>query len=287
MPLEYAMQKKHKIISLTSIILTATTNLIHAESLKTYDMNFNSYYNNTHIALIGQHGEGGESSEGGESGEGGFNAENLKTDDIAFGTALEVIHAHYLIGEKLYASGDYDAAESFFGHPISEVLLELQSAFEARNIVSPEEEMYLLLEIAQQNDKLTELQQAIQKVVKKIDIAFEQIKLADKKMQINNMALINAELIRRSKLEYFQAIENDDLGALQDAIGYFDVAYLFFKRHQSEYESVNSDKTQEFLAYFQKIEPFFANFKAIDEKTNHKKLAGITAKLEIGLANLN
>jgi hypothetical protein len=276
------MQSKHKIISLTSLILTTTTiGAVYAETINN-TINIIPFYQQQHNVYAGQQG-----GEGGESGEGGFDAKTLKTDDVAFGTALEVIHAHYLIGQKLYADGDYETAESFFGHPISEVLVELQSAFEFRKIESPEEEMYALLDIAQKPNQLTELKLGIQKVLTKIDSAFEKMTVADKEQQITNIAAINAELIGRSKIEYFIALDTDAAENLQDSIGYFDAASVLFQKNKQAYQSLNADKASELASWFTEIKPFFDNFHEIDDAKNHKKLAGLMAKIELGLTNLN
>jgi hypothetical protein len=278
------MQSKHKIIGLTSLVLTTTIHFASATPANNFIDTKNANY--TQLFYIGTHGEN-STAEGGESGEGGFDATNLKTDDVAFGTALRVIHAHYLIGEKLYTIQDYEKAESFFGHPISEVLIDLQSAFEARNIESPEEEMYALLDIAQQENQLPQLQAGIAKVLAKIEKAFTKITLADKKHQIKNMAAINAELIRRGKLEYFQAIQNNNLGALQDAIGYFDISSVLFEKNKADYSSLNQEKTDSLVELFDNMKPFFKDFQKINQKANHKKLAGLTAKIELILTNLD
>ena len=124
------------------------------------------------------------------------------------------------------------------------------------------------------------------KVIDKINSAFLKIEIADKKHHVVNIAQINAELIRRSKLEYFEATQNSDIGALQDSVGYFEAAYQFFTKHKSLYKAANSDKTDDLSDYLEQLAPFFKNFQAFDEKANHKKLAGIAAKLELGLANL-
>ncbi len=278
------MQSKHKIIGLTSLILTTTIGVVYAETVSN-TINTIPLYQQQHNVYAGQQGSAG--GEGGESGEGGFDAKTLKTDDVAFGTALEVIHAHYLIGQKLYADGDYETAESFFGHPISEVLVELQSAFEFRKIESPEEEMYALLDIAQQPNQLDLLNAGIQKVLTKIDTAFKQMTVADTEQQINNIAAINAELINRSKIEYFIALDTDAAENLQDSIGYFDAASILFEKNKQVYQSLNADKTSELTTWFTEIKPFFDNFHEIDDSKNHKKLAGLMAKIELGLTNLN
>jgi hypothetical protein len=276
------MQSKHTIMSLTGLILTTSMSGVYAENIKN-SMNITPWHQEGQSLYAGQQGEGGE---GGESGEGGFDADSLKTDDVAFGTALKVIQAHYAIGQKLYAEGDYETAESFFGHPISEVLVELQTAFDFRHIESPEDEMYALLEIAQEPNKLDALKAGIQKVQVKIDAAFKKMEVADTEQQTENIGNINAELIRRSKLEYFVALDNNDIDHLQDSIGYFEVAYDLFQANKVAYNRLNADKTTALAALFTEIKPFFKDFHEIDDTANHKKLAGLCAKIELGLANL-
>ena len=75
------MQSKHKIIGLTSLILTTTAGFVSAEPHKNTVNMVGSHY--TAQLYLGEHGV--DAGEGGESGEGGFDAVSLKTDDIAFG----------------------------------------------------------------------------------------------------------------------------------------------------------------------------------------------------------
>lgn len=280
------MTSKHKIIGLTSLILTASAGygLCEASTVNTIDI---KALTQPHIHL-GPHGvtTGKSQYESGESGEGGFDNQSLETDDIAFLTALNVIRAHYAIGEKLYAAHDYNAAENFFGHPITEVLIELKPAFKHRNIKSLEEPMYDLLDIAQNKNDLVALKKGIEKVLNDITLIQNKIKKEHAKTYIKIISTVNADLLRRSKLEYFQAIKTQSLGHLQDAIGYFNVASALFETHKQEYQSLDAEKSNEIDTYFTNLKPYFDDYKTINIDKNHKKLAGMMAKIELFLINI-
>lgn len=76
----------------------------------------------------GEMGEG-EGGEAGESGEGGVDFASASTDPVEYGSALAVAEAHAIAARDAFAIGRTDEAAEMFGHPVSEVLAEMDPVF--------------------------------------------------------------------------------------------------------------------------------------------------------------
>lgn len=77
----------------------------------------------------GEAGEGGESGEGGEGGEGGVAVGEAGTDPVVYGSALAIAKAHVIAAHDAFKAGNIEAAAEMFGHPVSEVLADLDPVF--------------------------------------------------------------------------------------------------------------------------------------------------------------
>lgn len=85
------------------------------------------------LAQSSQTGEMGE-GEGGESGEGGVDFASAGSDPIEYGSALAVAEAHAIAARDAFSIGRTDEAAEMFAHPVSEVLLEMDSVFAERGV---------------------------------------------------------------------------------------------------------------------------------------------------------
>ena len=83
----------------------------------------------------GEGGEGGEAGEGGESGEGGVDFDAAARDPVVYLTALAVAEAHAIAAYDAFLSGKTDPAAEMFGHPVSEVLADMDPVFAERGVV--------------------------------------------------------------------------------------------------------------------------------------------------------
>ncbi|MEM9168898.1 MAG: hypothetical protein AAGC56_04540, partial [Pseudomonadota bacterium] len=84
-------------------------------------------------------GEGGESGEGegegeGGGGEGGVDLGKAGVDPVVYRSALAITRAHALAARDAYAAGETEAAAEMFGHPVGEVLADMQSVFDAQGV---------------------------------------------------------------------------------------------------------------------------------------------------------
>ena len=77
----------------------------------------------------GEGGEGGEAGEAGESGEGGVDFDAAARDPVIYLTALAVAEAHAIAAYDAYQEGRTDPAAEMFGHPVTEVLADMDPVF--------------------------------------------------------------------------------------------------------------------------------------------------------------
>jgi len=77
----------------------------------------------------GEGGEGGEAGEGGETGEGGVDFDAAARDPVVYLTALAVAEAHAIAAYDAFLADRIDPAAEMFGHPVSEVLADMDPVF--------------------------------------------------------------------------------------------------------------------------------------------------------------
>lgn len=77
----------------------------------------------------GEGGEGGEAGEGGETGEGGVDFDAAARDPVVYLTALAVAEAHAIAAYDAFLADRTDPAAEMFGHPVSEVLADMDPVF--------------------------------------------------------------------------------------------------------------------------------------------------------------
>jgi hypothetical protein len=89
------------------------------------------------IAPVSTAGEGEAGSQGegeGGEGEGGVAISAAATDPVVFRSALAIAEAHVIAARDAFALGETQAAGEMFGHPVGEVLFDMQPVFEARGV---------------------------------------------------------------------------------------------------------------------------------------------------------
>lgn len=78
----------------------------------------------------GEMGEG----EGGESGEGGVTIAEAGSDPVVYGSALAIAEAHAIAARDAFKAGKIDPAAEMFGHPVTEVLADMDEVFEQQSV---------------------------------------------------------------------------------------------------------------------------------------------------------
>ena len=87
-------------------------------------------------STVGGEGEGigGEGEGAGGEGEGGVAIAQAANDPVVYKSALAIAEAHIIAARDAHALGETEAAAEMFGHPVSEVLFEMQPVFAARGV---------------------------------------------------------------------------------------------------------------------------------------------------------
>jgi len=86
------------------------------------------------VSNVGEGEAGGEGEGEGGEGEGGVSISAAATDPVVFNSALAIAEAHVIAARDAFAMGETDAAAEMFGHPVGEVLFDLQPVLEARGV---------------------------------------------------------------------------------------------------------------------------------------------------------
>ncbi len=85
-------------------------------------------------STVGEGEAGGEGEGEGGEGEGGVSISAAATDPVVFNSALAIAEAHVIAARDAFAMGETEAAAEMFGHPVGEVLFDLQPVLEARGV---------------------------------------------------------------------------------------------------------------------------------------------------------
>jgi len=85
-------------------------------------------------STVGEGEAGGEGEGEAGEGEGGVSISAAATDPVVFISALAIAEAHVIAARDAFAMGETDSAAEMFGHPVGEVLFDLQPVLEARGV---------------------------------------------------------------------------------------------------------------------------------------------------------
>lgn len=85
-------------------------------------------------STVGEGEAGGEGEGEGGEGEGGVAISAAAADPVVFRSALAIAEAHVIAARDAFALGETEAAAEMFGHPVGEVLFDMQPVLEARGV---------------------------------------------------------------------------------------------------------------------------------------------------------
>lgn len=180
-------------------------------------------------------GEGeGEGAGGDSGGEFGIDPEAAASDPVIYLSALEVMRAHYLAGMAAIEAGERAAGAEMFAHPISEIYIDLEPVLAERGV---EPFMATLNEAAAapyQGASTEEIQARIDDVLAAIDRAEAAAPAAEDEARVN--ALVLADLIERSALQYEFAVRDGSPEAYLDGFGFTATAQSWADEHMGEIE---------------------------------------------------
>lgn len=193
-------------------------------------------------AQTGEAGEGAKSGEGGESGEGegGVATGEAASDPIVYGSALAIAEAHVIAARDAFAVGNTEAAAEMFGHPVSEVLAELEPVFAELGV----EDMKPLFNAASQGildgDDAAKVNERADEIIAALRAAAE--KAPDNGTSAAMVAAgIASDQIERASDMYGEAIEGEIYGPYLDGYGFYKSAATAYERSVEAITSEDAD----------------------------------------------
>lgn len=170
--------------------------------------------------------------EGGESGEGGIDADLAATDAIVFGQALAVAEAHIRAANDAYAAGEKDAATEMFGHPVGEVLADMEDVFAAQGVGDLTQMFLDASDAAYQGVSTEDLAARSKDMLEALEEA--SLKAPDDGRAAGIVAVsIVADQIERSANMYREAKESDRYEPYLDGYGFYKTAAATYETNKS------------------------------------------------------
>lgn len=174
------------------------------------------------VIVLAAGGEAGEAGEGGEGGEAGIDATAARTDPVVFVTALDVIRAHYMAGQRAYAAGNRTGAQELFVHPISEVYVDFKPVLEQRGGADFQALMEKAGEAAGAGRPATEIDAAARAVLAEVDKAEAFAPPGKDSVALN--AAVLSEFLGRAAQQYASARKSSEEEPYLDGLGLYLVA---------------------------------------------------------------
>ncbi|KWV90986.1 hypothetical protein [Erythrobacter sp. YT30] len=188
----------------------------------------------------GGEGAGGEGEGAGGEGEGGVSVGAAGTDPVVYRSALAIAEAHVIAARDAFAAGNTEAAAEMFGHPVSEVLADLDPVFEELGV----EDMKPMFNAASQGVLNGE---DAAKVNERADEIIAALRAAAAKAPDDgtSAAMIAAgvasDQIERAADMYGEAVEGKIYGPYLDGYGFYKSAEAAFDGSSDAIAAENAD----------------------------------------------
>lgn len=181
-------------------------------------------------------GEGeGEGTGGDSGGEFGIDPRAAATDPVIYLSALEVMRAHYLAGMAAIEAGERSAGAEMFAHPISEIYVDLEPVLAERGVESFMDTLTQASVAPYQGASDEEIEANIEAVLAAIDRAEAAAPPAGDDSEVR--ALVLADLIERSALQYEFAMRDGSPEAYLDGYGFTATAQAWADRYMASIEA--------------------------------------------------
>ena len=184
---------------------------------------------------VGGEGEAGE----GEGGEGGVSVADASTDAVVYGSALAIVEAHAIAARDAYAVGRTEEAAEMFGHPVSEVLADMDPVFEQLGVADFKSAMNDASAAALKPDNKDGVESAYNTILAALEGAGEKAPASD----LSDGAVaagIVADQIGRAATMYGQAVSQDIYPPYLDGYGFYKAAASEFERSGAAIKTYNS-----------------------------------------------
>jgi hypothetical protein len=181
----------------------------------------------------GEGDEGGEVGEAGESGEGGVDFDRAASDRVVYLSALAVAEAHAIAAYDAFLAGRTEAAAEMFGHPVSEVLAEMDPVFDALDVTDFKPLFNEASQAVLRGRSDVEINERFGAIVAALEEAAR--KAPDTTMsEAEVSARVTAAMIDRAARMYREAKSSDRYAPYLDGYGFSKAAERTFEDHRPD-----------------------------------------------------
>ncbi|MFW5633811.1 MAG: hypothetical protein ACOCYR_02855 [Erythrobacter sp.] len=230
----------------------------------------------------GGEGEGGE-GEGGEGGEGGVDFTAAASDPVVYLTALAVAEAHALAAYDAFRAGKTDPAAEMYGHPVSEVLADMDPVFAELGVDDFKPRFNEASQTVLDGGDETEVRERHDAVLAAIEQAAG--KAPDSQASGADVAArVTADMIDRATAMYGEAQGSDRYEPYLDGYGFTRAAARTFEDAQSAISAESPDlaaRIREALDLLQEAYPAAERPATLDVERG--KLLGAASRVTLAL----
>lgn len=227
---------------------------------------------------------GGEAGEGGEGGEAGIDPAAARTDPVVFVTALDVIRAHYMAGQRAYAAGNKTGAQELFVHPISEVYVDFKPVLEERGGADFQAKMEMAGEAAGAGRPGKEIDAAVRSVLSEVDKAESLAPPGKDRVSLN--AAVLSEFLGRAAQQYASALKSSEDEPYLDGLGLYLVAKQRADRQLKTIAAKNPDAAKKVTAALNALAKAYPGAKPPKTKAAMPDMLGAVSAAQLALSGL-
>jgi len=235
-------------------------------------------------AQIGEGEAGGEGEGEGGEGEGGVSISAAATDPVVFNSALAIAEAHVIAARDAFAEGETTAASEMFGHPVSEVLFNLQPVFEQRGVEDFSDLFTGAAVAIFDGEDAAQINARAEEIFAALDAAAE--KAPDDGSSAGAIAAgVAADQIERATDMYRAAAESDRYEPYLDGYGFYKAGEAAFLGSKAEIEAEDAeaaDAIRASLALLNEAYPTALRPDALDADQSALTVAASQVVLAVG-----
>jgi hypothetical protein len=237
------------------------------------------------VSQSGEAGEGesGEGESGSGDGEGGIDVSEAASDPVVYGSALAIVNAHAIAARDAYDAGKTDAAAEMFGHPVTEVLAEMEATFETLGVADFKDTMNAASAEALKPDN----KDGVEKAFNAVQSALKNAAGKTPESGLSRGAIaagIVADQIERATSMYGYAVKNDIYSPYLDGYGFYQSASNLFARDAGLIKTYNSGLHSDIEAALELLGTAYPGVeRPATLDVAQGQLAGASSKIKLGL----
>ncbi|MEO0642934.1 MAG: hypothetical protein AAFY47_05885 [Pseudomonadota bacterium] len=231
----------------------------------------------------GGEGEGGEGEAGAGDGEGGVAISEAASDPVEYGAALAIVEAHAIAARDAYLAGEAEAAAEMFGHPVSEVLSDMEPVFAELGVANFTASLNEAAAAALKKDNASGVEAAFENVLAALSAAA--LKAPEGDLSQGAVAAgIVADQLDRATAMYGKAAGSDIYEPYLDGYGFYKAAKSAFERDGSAIKTYNSGLHADIKAGLNLLADAYPSATRPDTlDAEQGKLLGAASKVKLGL----